>query len=77
MQPKLPGELKKDLDCYCGCITGTIPVDEIRRILTEAGFERIQIQLKDESKEFITEWVPGTSIEDYVVSGMIEAAKPE
>ncbi len=73
---ELPEELRKDLDCYCGCITGTIPVDEIRKLLTEAGFGDIRIQPKDESREFITEWVPGKSIEDYVVSGTIEAIKP-
>ncbi len=73
---ELPEELKKDLDCYCGCITGTIPVDEIKQILTETGFEDVRVQLKDESKDFVSEWIPGKSIDDYVVSGTIEAVKP-
>jgi len=73
---ELPDELKNDLDNYCGCITGTIPAVEIEQMLTEAGFENIRIKHKDESKEFVTEWVPGKSIEDYVVSATIEAFKP-
>jgi hypothetical protein len=36
----------------------------------------IRIQPKDESKTFIREWVPGTRIEDYLVSATIEAVKP-
>jgi len=73
---ELPDELKKNLDNYCGCITGTISAAEIEQMLTEAGFENIRIQNKDESKEFVTEWVPGQSIEDYVISASIEAVKP-
>ena len=73
---ELPQELKNDLDNYCGCITGTIPASEIEQMLTEAGFVDIRIQYKDESKEFVTEWVPGKSIEDYVISATIEAVKP-
>lgn len=73
---ELPEELKNDLDNYCGCITGTVAVGEIEQMLTEAGFENIRIKHKDESKEFITEWVPGKSIEDYVMSASIEAVKP-
>ena len=73
---ELPDELKRNLDCYCGCITGTIPADEIKRMLAEAGFQDIRIEFKDESREFVTEWVPGNSIEDYVISATIEAVKP-
>ena len=73
---ELPDELGNDLACYCGCITGTIPVDEVRRILAKSGFEDIRVQPKDESREFISSWVPGKRVEDYVVSATIEAIKP-
>ena len=55
---ELPDELKRNLDCYCGCITGTIPADEIKRMLAEAGFQDISIEFKDESREFVTEGFP-------------------
>ena len=72
---ELPEELRNDLDNYCGCITGTIPASTTEKMLKEAGFENIRIEHKDESKEFVTEWVPGKSIEDYVVSATIQAVK--
>jgi len=31
---------------------------------------------KDESKEFIRNWKPGSNIHDYIVSATIEATKP-
>jgi hypothetical protein len=40
------------------------------------GFSQIVIEPKDESKEFIRDWVPNLSIEDYVVSAAIQAVKP-
>ncbi len=44
-------------------------------MLEQAGFANIQINPKDESKQFIRNWAPGTKIEDYVVSATIEAVK--
>jgi hypothetical protein len=41
-----------------------------------AGFAQIVIEPKDESKEFIRDWAPNLSIEDYVVSAAIQAVKP-
>ncbi len=46
-------------------------------MLTETGFDAITIKPKDESREFIKKWVPGSKIEDYVVSATIEAIKPK
>jgi len=40
------------------------------------GFTSISIKPKDESKQFIRNWAPGTKIEDFVVSATIEAVKP-
>jgi hypothetical protein len=44
-------------------------------MLSRAGFERIQIKSKAESRAFIRDWMPGSKIEDYVVSATIEAVK--
>ncbi len=72
---ELPGEVRNDLDLYCGCITGAVPIAELERILAEAGFENIRIQPKDKSREFIREWAPDHNVEDYIVSATIEAIK--
>jgi arsenite methyltransferase len=40
------------------------------------GYSDIQIQPKDESREFIDSWVPGMDVADYVLSAHIIAFKP-
>ncbi|HEO65403.1 MAG TPA: arsenite methyltransferase [Spirochaetes bacterium] len=72
----LPDSMLNDLKHYSACVSGAISVDEIRSILEEAGFTDIRIQSKDESRDFIREWIPGSKIEDYVLSATIEAIKP-
>ena len=72
----LPEELQNDLFLYTGCMAGASSLLDIKAYLTDAGFEDIRISPKDESREFIREWVPGSKIVDYVVSATIEATKP-
>src|ERR1700737_2181900 len=49
----LPERLKNDVASYTGCIAGTVPAQQIETWLGEAGFERIDIQTKKKSSEFI------------------------
>jgi SAM-dependent methyltransferase len=72
----LPEELQNDLFLYTGCMAGASSLPDIESYLSEAGFGDIRISPKDESREFIREWVPGSKIADYVVSATIEAIKP-
>jgi hypothetical protein len=46
-------------------------------MLEQASFIEISITPKDESREFISDWAPGSGVEDYVVSAHIEAIKPK
>ena len=73
---ELPESVRADLSLYTGCISGAASVDELRTILEDVGFSNISINPKDESREFIRDWVPGGDIEDYVLSATIEAIKP-
>ncbi|WP_428625264.1 arsenite methyltransferase [Sedimenticola sp.] len=73
---ELPEELQNDLFLYTGCMAGASSLPDIGSYLSEAGFEDIRISPKDESREFIREWVPGRNIAEYVVSAAIEANKP-
>ena len=41
----LPEVVKRDLDARAGCIAGTIPVGDYRRLLQEAGFESPDIEI--------------------------------
>ncbi len=73
---ELPDEIKKDMAFHTGCIAGASSIQTLEAMLHRTGFEKIQIKPKAESRTFIRDWMPGTKIEDYVVSATIEAEKP-
>jgi ubiquinone/menaquinone biosynthesis C-methylase UbiE len=72
---ELPDDIKKDTAFHTGCISGASPIQELESMLHRTGFENIQIKPKAESRTFIRDWMPGSKIEDYVVSATIEAVK--
>ena len=45
-------------------------------MLVEAGFEDVRVEEKEESKEFIKDWMPGSGAENHVVSANVTARKP-
>ncbi len=73
---EMPDAMKKDMAMFTGCIAGAASIQAFENMLSGAGFENIQIQPKAESRAFIRDWMPGSKIEDYVVSATIEAVKP-
>ena len=72
----LPARLKDDPALLCGCIAGAATVKETETWLAEAGFADIRVTPKAESRELISTWAPGSGIEDFVVSAIVEARKP-
>ncbi len=72
---ELPEELKKDIAMLTGCIAGAEYVENIRAMLTNAGFKNIRMTPKDNSREILSTWAPGKGIENYVASFIIEAEK--
>jgi SAM-dependent methyltransferase len=72
-----PDEVQRDLALRAGCVAGASLIDNLEGMLLDAGFVDIRIQPKDESWTFIREWVPGTTIADYLISATIEGIKPE
>ncbi len=73
---ELPEEAKADSRLHACCVAGAVPVAELQDMLEAAGFSGILISPKTESREFIKDWVPGSGVEDYIVSAYIEAVKP-
>jgi SAM-dependent methyltransferase len=73
---ELPEDMKNDPYLHSACVAGASLVEELEAILRDAGFTAIRIRPKDESREFIRDWVPGRDVADYVVSATIEAVKP-
>lgn len=73
---ELPDDIRNSMALHVGCIAGASSIQELESMLHWAGFVNIQIKPKTESRTFIRDWVPGSSIEDYVLSATIEAVKP-
>jgi arsenite methyltransferase len=72
----LPEALATDLAAYTGCIAGAGLVAEIERMLSDAGFVDVRVDVKGESRSLVSGWMPGRSVEDYVASALIQAVKP-
>ena len=64
----LDPDLKQRLDAWAGCISGTIPIDEYRAALVEAGFADPDFQVH------ATQTMPG--VDGKVGSAYIRARKP-
>lgn len=72
---KLPQDIEQDLAMIAGCIGGAEYVEDLRKMLENAGFADIKMRPKDNSREIVTSWIPGKNIEDFVSSFIIEGAK--
>lgn len=72
---ELPEEIKNNIELYTGCITGATKVDRLRIIMEEAGFGDIKIDMKEESRSFISKWAPNHNVEDYIAAAYITAIK--
>jgi ubiquinone/menaquinone biosynthesis C-methylase UbiE len=73
---EMPAALRSDPDLMCKCATGAAPAANLEAWLAAAGFVDIRIAEKPESRAMIATWAPGSHVEDYVVSGIVEARKP-
>ncbi len=68
--------MRNDPALIAGCVGNASLVEDLERMIAEAGFENVRILPKDDSREFIRDWAPGRNVTDYVVSATIEAIKP-
>ncbi len=72
----LPDEVRNNLELHTRCIAGAATIPEVEAMLAEAGFSQIHVNPIGKSSDIIREWMPGSRIEDYIVSATIEAVKP-
>lgn len=73
----LPPEMVENKELYCNCISGAIPINDLKKILSESGFTDIVVETQEDSCMFIKDWVPGSDAENYVISAKIKATKPK
>jgi arsenite methyltransferase len=71
----IPQDLKNDLAAYTGCLAGAELPGRLEAWLVEAGFERIEIRIRQRSREFIRGDGQG-KLDDYVASADVTALKP-
>lgn len=68
-------EMKQNLALYSACVTGATSQEEIIHMLTKQGFVDIEIHPKEGVRDYIQKWAPGTGVEDFITSAVIQAVK--
>ena len=74
---EIPEELRNNPAAYTGWVSGAISPGEVKRILSELGFQDIEIRPKEQSENIIREWNVGKGAEKVVFSAYIQAVKPK
>lgn len=77
MTADVPEEFRADPESVSGCVASAAIISDLDGMLTEAGFEGVTIEAKDNSREFIREWSTEHDLDEYIVSAAIEAQKPD
>jgi arsenite methyltransferase len=72
----LPESLRTQLNAIGACVGGAALVDELRAMLTDAGFTRIEIAVREESRALINQWTDDENAGKFVASAFITAQKP-
>ncbi len=72
----VPEEIRHDVRLWSGCAAGASTIEELHRLLGDAGFVQVKVTPREESRKTIAEWAPDKGIGEYFVSCDIEAVKP-
>jgi SAM-dependent methyltransferase len=72
----LPERIRTQLTAIGACIGGAAPVDDLKVMLNDAGFVRVEIMPRDETRRLITQWTENGDAGEFVVSAFITAYKP-
>lgn len=72
----LPEAIREDLNLHVSCISGAVPVDELRRMLRETGFEDIAVELQEEGRDLACSCSGEADLAGVVAPAMVTAFKP-
>jgi SAM-dependent methyltransferase len=72
----LTAEEKGDMTLYTGCVAGAATIDEVKAMLSDAGFERIDIDIPAIGRATVAEWFQDNPTAAKVASASIEARRP-
>jgi arsenite methyltransferase len=56
-------------------VSGAPEMASLEQYLVDAGFKEVDMKLKEESRAIISQWLPGSGAEDFVISAEITARK--
>ena len=73
----LPAAMHEKLATIGACVGGAALLDDLRAMLLEAGFARVDVALRENSRAMINEWTDDGNAGEFVVSALITATKPE
>lgn len=71
----LPERIRTQLNAIGACIGGAAFVDDLKTMLRDAGFIRIEIVRRDETRSLINQWTEDEIASDFVVSAFVTAFK--
>jgi arsenite methyltransferase len=69
----IPLELQTQAAALAGCIAGAALVDDVKRMLADAGFTSIEVTIAPRSAEIVNSWMAGA--DKYIASATIEARR--
>jgi arsenite methyltransferase len=72
----LPERIRTQLNAIGACIGGAALVDDLKEMLKNAGFARVEIVPRDETRTLIGQWTENDNASEFVVSAFITAYKP-
>jgi len=72
----LPESIAREVAAHAGCLSGAASTDAIGAELERAGFERVRIAVRPESRAFVRDWLPDSGAEAFIASASVEAQKP-
>ena len=72
----LPAAIANDPSAYTGCIAGAARVDQLERIIADAGFRNVRVTVRTAPRSIAGDPGSGTDVAHLVGSALIEAIKP-
>ena len=61
---------------YTGCVAGAATIDELKAMLSDAGFERIDIDIPAIGRATVAQWFHDNPTAAKMASATIEARRP-
>jgi len=83
---EIPSEIRRSLEMWAGCVAGALEEDEYRRLLSDAGFEAIEIEptriyAADDVRAVLSDYgieaeAEGEALDGRLMSAFVRARKP-